>query len=64
MPSLPPLSEQVRTILNDDPRSFYRIAKEAGIHTSSVTRFASGSAPSSKVLDRIASVLKLTVKKE
>jgi hypothetical protein len=55
------ITAQVREILNEDPRSYYEIARAAGVHVSSLTRYADGGAPSSRVLDAVAEILELTV---
>ncbi len=47
--------------MNQDPRTYYKLAKLTGLHLSTVTKFADGGTPSSAVLDKLAAVLGLRV---
>jgi len=57
---LPPLSEQLRKIIEDGPVSRYRISKESGVDASQLLRFVKGRGRlTTDSLDRIGLVLGL-----
>jgi hypothetical protein len=57
-----PISDQIRRIIEQDERTYYRIAKDAGIHQSQLLRFRDGQPASGNTLDRLGEALNLEVK--
>jgi len=55
------LSDQLRQLLDNGPRTRYRIAKETGVDTATLSRFMHGKGGlSTAALDRIADCLGLS----
>jgi predicted transcriptional regulator len=57
-----PISQQIRRVIEQDERTYYRIAKDAGIHQSQLLRFMDGRRASGNTLDRLGEALNLEVK--
>jgi len=56
------LSDQIRRAIRDSGKSRYRIAQQANVHQSQLSRFVSGKAlVRMETLDRVAEVLNLEI---
>jgi DNA-binding phage protein len=57
------ITDQIRRIIEQDERTYYRIAKDAGIHQSQLLRFVSGEVNGTgNTLDRLGEALNLEVR--
>jgi len=56
------ISDQIRRIIEQDERTYYRIAKDAEIHQSQLLRFRDGQPASGNTLDRLGEALHIEVK--